>query len=227
MRRSKQDTQREELNNLCQLIVDLDSIRAFRRIEPELLKQSFQKTKSAEIMDEWKAIRHDVEKISYMPTEIEGLPTLMRLAAFLKLLAPVVSIFMVLTLASRGSKTLPIPLPAIFGERAIFVIAVSLSFGLTLAFVMVDYTIRRRVIKYEETHIEKFGTGRKRIENVIRKLVERLAKELKRRNEDPNNFKLTLYYKYEGLKVIKESRGRILRRKYLVYTAICLTESVR
>jgi len=226
MRRPRQDQRKEKIDNLCQLIVDLDSIRAFRRIEPELLKQSFQKTKSAEIMEEWKAIRHDVEKISYMPIEIQGLPTLMRLAAFLKLLAPVASIFMVLTLASqmRGSKTLPIPLPAIFGERTIFMIAVSLSFGIMLAFVMVDYTIRRRVIKYEEIHLEKFGRGRKRIENVIRKLIEKLAKELKRRNEDPNNFKLTLFYKYEGLKVIKESRGRILRRKYPVYTAICLTE---
>lgn len=221
-----QGERREKIESLCQLIVDLDSVRAFKRVKPELLREGFERMKSAELMQMWKTIRHDVDKIAYMPLKIQGLPTLMRLAAFLKLLSPLVSIFMVLSLAAlfRSPKGLPIPLPAIFAERTTFVITFILSFAIFIAFIIVDYIIRRKVVKYEEEHMDKFSRGRERIKNVIQELIAKLTEELKRQNEDPNNFKMILFHKYKGLKIIKETRGRIIKRKYPLYTAICSME---
>jgi len=225
----RQDKQKEKLNALCQLISDLDSIRAFRRTKPEVIKEKFEKMKSNELMQLWKTIRHDVEKICYLPMEIQGLTTLMRLVAFLKMFVPLTSILVVLTIASqlRAPGKLLIPLPELFRSPIIFGIALTLSFSIMMALVLVDYTIRRRVVKYEEKHPEKLSRARERIKDVIEKLATKLAQELKRNNEDPNNFKATLFYKYEGLKVVKEKRGRFSRRKYPMYTVICSTTPVR
>jgi len=217
-----QSKHKEKLDNLCQLILNLDSVRAFRGIKPELIKEGFKSLGSSELTQLWKTIRHDVEKIAYQPMEIEGLPKLMRLVAFLRFLTPILSILMMVALASQllYAKILPIPLRAILGNWATVVVTVTIFSFATIAFITVDYTIRRRVIRYEEKHAEKFSRGRERIKNTIEKLIMKFAEELRRSNEDPNKYKMVLFYKYEGLKVIKESRGRILRRKYPLYTAI-------
>lgn len=217
-------SKKEKLENLCQLILYLDGVRAFRRVEPELIKEGFQKMGTKEFTDMWKSIRHDVEKIAYNPiTEIRGLPTLMKLVALLKLLVPLSSIFMVLVIAAhfRPPEKLPLPLPSVFREWITLTIAFTFSFATIIALVTLDYTIRRKIIKYEEKHCEKFSAGRERIRNVIERLVKVLAKELERNGEDPKKYKMILFFKYKGLKVIKEDRGKILRRKYPLYEVIC------
>lgn len=224
-----QNKPKEKLGNLCQLISTLDSIRAFRRVDPEPVKESFQRVKSGELTQMWKTIRHDVEKIVYLPIEIPGLPNLMRLVALLKLLTPILSILMMLVLASHSpyAKLFPSALRETFGHWATVPIMVSLFSVALISYITLDQTIRRRVIKYERNHSEKFSRGRERIKNTIEKLVVKLAEELKRHREDPNRYKMELFYKYEGLKVIKESRGRIVKRKYSIYTVICAVEPDR
>ncbi|MEM1540371.1 MAG: hypothetical protein QXJ07_03190 [Candidatus Bathyarchaeia archaeon] len=223
MPKSKLD-KKEKLENLCRLILYLDGVRAFRRVEPELIKESFQKMGSKEFTDMWKSIRHDVEKIAYNPiTEIEGLPTLMRLVALLKLLTPLSSIFMVLILACnlRPLEKLPMPLPPIFRGWITMTIAIMFSFATMIALIAADYAVRRKIIKYEREHEGKFGPGKERLKIVIEKLVGKLAEELKLNGEDPQKYKMILFFKYKGLKVVKEDRGKILRRKYPLYEVIC------
>ncbi|MEM3054617.1 MAG: hypothetical protein QXM52_02785 [Candidatus Bathyarchaeia archaeon] len=217
---------KEEINNLCDLIITLDSVRAFRRPNPEVIKAGFQKTGSKEFTEMWKEIRHDIEKIAYTPLNIKGLPTLMRIVAILKLLVPIASFLMILTFAThlRPFEKLLVPPFTIFKHPLSFVLTTTISLTSMITLMATDYTIRRRVIKYEESHMDKFSKGRERIEKVIEKLVEKLAKELKRNKEDPNKYKMMLFYKYRGLKVIKERRGRILKRKYPLYEVICLIE---
>jgi len=229
MRKPRQNQPKEKLENLCQIISTLDSIRAFRRVEPKLVKESFQSVKSGEITQLWNTIKHDVEKIVYLPMEIPGLPRLMRLIAFLKLLTPLLSLLMIATLTFHlpYAKVFPTALREIFGHPAVLPIMVTLFSTALITYITVDQTIRRRVINYEENHFGKFSRGKERIKSVIEKLIVKLTEELKRNNEDFTKYKMQLFYKYEGLKVIKESRGRIIKRKYPVYTAICLTESAR
>ncbi|MGB9675995.1 MAG: hypothetical protein ACPL0C_02250 [Candidatus Bathyarchaeales archaeon] len=218
--------EKEELNNLCDLIITLDSVRAFRRPNPEVIKAGFQKTGSKEFTEMWKEIRHDVEKIAYTPLNIEGLPSLMRVVAILKMLVPIASFLMILTLATRlrPFEKLLVPPFTIFKDPLALVLTTTFSLATMIALMATDYTIRRRVIKYEESHMDKFSKGRERIKKVIEKLVEKLAKELKRNKEDPNKYKMMLFYKYRGLKVVKEKRGRIFKRKYPLYEVICSIE---
>lgn len=219
-------TENEEINNLCDLIITLDSVRAFRRPNPEVIKAAFQKIGSKEFTEMWKEIKHDVEKIAYTPLNIEGLPSLMRIVAILKLLVPVASFLMILTFVThlRPFEKLLVPPFTIFKAPFAPMLTTTFSLATIIALMATDYTIRRKVIKYEESHMDKFSQGRERIKKVIEKLAEKLSKELKRRKEDPNKYKMMLFYKYKGLKVIKEKRGRILKKKYPLYETICSIE---
>ena len=219
-------TEKEKIESLCDLIITLDSVRAFRRPNPEVIKAGFQKIGGKEFTELWKEIKHDVEKIAYTPLNIEGLPSLMRIVAILKMLVPIASSLMILTLATRlrPFEKLLVPPFTMFKNPLALVLTTTFSLATMIALMATDYTIRRRVIKYEESHVDKFSKGRERIKKVVEELVKKLAKELKRNEEDPHKYKMVLFFEYKGLKVIKEKRGRIFKRKYPLYEAICSIE---
>jgi len=93
-----------------------------------------------------------------------------------------------------------------------------------LAFVSVDFTIRRRVAKYEEEHPTMQSVEKEHIKAVIQELIMKLLKEIKSRGENPSNYKMKLFYKdYKGIRIIKERREKvfgIFKRKYSTYIAI-------
>ncbi len=215
---------KDELDHLCYLIVTLDSVRAFRRPKPETIEEAFKKLGKKELTNLWKEIKHDVEKIVYLPMRISGLPSLMRLVAILKMIIPIVSFFMMFSLAMNimplFKRLQGTPL-MIFGNPHTFIITSMVSLLMMLMLVATDYKIRKRVIKYEEEHASKFSRGRERIKRVIEELVEIFSKELKKSKEDPNKYKMLLFYEYRGLTVLRERRGRIIKRKYPLYEVVC------
>ncbi len=173
---------------------------------------------------EWKKIKHDVEKIVYLPLTILGIPTLIRLAMMLKLIIPVSLIFTVLAIAPKMHRFLPIPLPPIFGQDIVFILFMILSIVTANGFIITDFVIRRKIAKYEEKHKQKFSKRRKRVKDVTQRLILELVEKLKRRGGDPADYKMKFFFKdYKGIKVIKESRGKIFKKKYPVYTVICST----
>jgi hypothetical protein len=189
-------------------------------VDPEAIKEAFKRTAFKDLGQEWKKIRHDVEKIVYLPLTIQGVPTLIRLAIILKLLTPISLIFIVLAIAPRLIRFQLIPIPSIFGGEA-FVFFSILSIIVMNGFVITDFIIRRRITKYEEKHKKKFSKGRERIKEVTQQLILKLVEKLKRRGGDPADYKMIFFFTdYKGIKIIKESRGRIFKKKYPVYTVI-------
>lgn len=58
MRKSKKpDKMKEELDALRHLIVQLDSLRVFRRVSPETVRESFMQVKSKDLTQEWPNIK--------------------------------------------------------------------------------------------------------------------------------------------------------------------------
>jgi len=223
-KKRRKPKKQKDLEDLCLLISQLDGIRGFRRVDPEAIKEAFKRAPFKDVGQEWKKIRHDVEKIVYLPLTIHGIPTLIRLAVILKLLIPISLIFIVLTIAPKMFSFQLIPLPPIFGEETLIFFGI-LSVIVMNGFVMTDFIIRRRITKYEEKHKEKFSKGKERIKDVTQTLILKLVEKLKRRGGDPDDYKMIFFFKdYMGIKVVKESRGRIFKKKYPVYTVIPLIE---
>ncbi len=204
----------DRLADLRYLISNLDGIRAFRRMRTEKIENAFKRINAAPT---WGAIKSDVERIVYLPNTIPGLLRLAKIAAILKMLFPTSIILVILALLIRMG-IIPIDIP-----RALFVALLVFSPVVIVAFVLTDFTIRRKVIKYETEHPDLHSEEREHIKAVIQELITKLSKEIKSSGEDPSNYRMRLFYKdYERLVIIKECKEKalgIFKKQYSTYIA--------
>lgn len=204
----------DKLSDLYYLTVQLDNIRAFRRVGTEKIESAFQRINSTGV---WRKIKSDVEEIVYLPNTIPGLLRLTKIVMILKMLFPTSLLFLVLAFLIRIG-IIPINAPALPYVLIFFAIFVMFSF------IALDFIIRRRIAKYEEEHPTMQSKEKEHIRDVVQELIKELLKEIRSRGEDPDRYKMRLFYKdYRGIRIIKEYRERIFgifKRKYSIYLAI-------
>lgn len=204
----------DRVSDLHYLILQLDGIRAFKRVGTEGIENSFKRINSTGV---WRKIKPDVEEIVYFPNALWGLPRLMKIVMTLRRLFSTCIILVILALLIRLG-LVPMPTPIIYYAVLAFPMLIM------LAFVSVDFTIRRRVAKYEKEHPAMQGEEKEHIKTVIQELIMKLLKGIKSGGENPNDYKMKLFYKdYKGIKIIKERREKvfgIFKRKYSTYIAI-------
>ena len=86
---------------------------------------------------------------------------------------------------------------------------------------ILDFVIRKKIAKYEETHPEKYVARKAKIKATIQTIIKKVVKMIKKYDENPEDYKLTLYFNdYNYIKIVSKSRGRIFKRKYYTYKAI-------
>lgn len=204
----------DRLSDLRYLILQLDGIRAFRRVGTEGIENSFQRINSIGV---WRKIKPDVEEIVYFPNAIPGLLRLIKIVATLRKLFFTCLILMILALLIRFGFA-PMLTPTIYYALLAFPMLIM------IAFVSVDFAIRKRIAKYEEEHLTMQSGEKEHIKAVIQELIIKLLKEIKSRGENPSNYKMKLFYgDYKGIMIIKERREKIygiFKRKYSTYIAI-------
>lgn len=204
----------DRLSDLRYLVLQLDGIRSFRRVGTEGIENSFKRINSTGV---WRKIKPDVEEIVYFPNAIPGLLRLIKVVATLRKLFFTCLILMILALLIRFGFA-PMLTPTIYYALLAFPMLIM------LAFVSVDFTIRRRVAKYEEEHPTMQSGEKEHIKAVIEELIMKLLKGIKSRGENPNAYKMKLFYgDYKGIMIIKERREKIygiFKRKYSTYIAI-------
>ncbi len=204
----------DKLSDLRYLILQLDSIRAFRRARTKGLDDSFERINSTSM---WKKIRHDVEGIIYFPNTISGVLSLIKIVATLRAFFPFCLGLMIFALLIRLGFIPMVPLTVFY---ILFVLPV-LIMG---AFVSVDFIIRRKVAKYEGEHPAMQNEEKEHIKAVIEELITKLLKEIKSRGENPGDYRMKLFHgDYKGVMIIKERREKIygiFKRKYSTYIVI-------
>lgn len=210
--RRQQRTERWKLQNLCYLIVQLDSIRAFKRTELTQIEQSFEEIHGVGL---WEEIRPDLEKIVHFPSTLPRALRLMQVAALLRRLFPICFVSVILFLLDQaGIISLPVSPIASF----LFVL---LPIAILIAFVYVDLFIRRTIIKYEREHPNMQSKQKEHIKTVIERLIVDLWREIHTLGGTPGDYEMEVFFSdYEGIKIIKESRRKLLKRRYPTYLAI-------
>jgi hypothetical protein len=215
----------DELRNICLFIETLDSLRAFRRKSLETVKNAFLKVGVKSISQEWDRLRKDIEKIVYMPLKIPGVPKLIKAVLIMKFLflltlLPGFFIFMSqFLLRNRNSALLR------FNWLTMLVVLI-LPLILGYSYIILDFSIRRKIAAYEMLHEDKFRTKKEKLKGVVQKAIDLLVERIERSKYPPEDYKLKLYFDdYRNIRVIKKSRGKIFKKKY--YTFVALPQRTR
>jgi hypothetical protein len=203
-----------KLEHLSFLIMQLDSIRAFKRVDLAQIEESFAEVGHSRLWDE---IRPDLERIVYFPQTIPKALKLMQAAAILRRLFPICLFSIILVVLIR-SEFIPIRL-----SSTAFYFFLILPFAILFAFIYVDLFIRRIIIRYEQEHPNMQSKQKQHIKSVIQKLVTVLVQEIKALNEKPDKYRMKVFYDdYEGIKTVREMRGRLLKRGISTYLVVPL-----
>ena len=204
-----------KLENLRYLVAQLDSIRAFRRVDLTPVEESFHEVDRTEL---WNKIQPDLAKIVYFPQTLPRARTLMQVAFVLRRLFPVCFFSIVLVILTKAGF-----IPIRISPMASYVLFLG-PFAILFAFVYVDLFIRRTVIRYEREHPNMQSKQKAHVKTVVQKLTKDLLKEIANLNAEPGSYPLRLYYNdYDGMRIVKELRGRLLRRKYPTYLAVLVS----
>ncbi|MBW2120953.1 MAG: hypothetical protein JRH07_03795 [Deltaproteobacteria bacterium] len=211
-KRTRQDRTPSKLQHLCYLVVQLDSIRAFKRIALTEIERSFQEIHQSKL---WEEIRPDVEKIVYFPSTIPRALKLMQVSALLRRLFPICLFSVILfVLDQAGIVSLPTSPAASF----VFII---LPIAILIAFVYADLLTRRTIIQYERRHPNMQTKQKEHIKTAIERLIQELNREIQAVGRKPGNYKMEVFFTdYRGINIVRENRARLSRRKYPVYLAI-------
>jgi hypothetical protein len=203
------------------LIQQLDGIRAFRRVDPGRLEQSFERL---ELYRLWGSIKKDVQRIAYFPEAITGLPKLIRITTTLRSLFPIALLSLALSVFIRLG-ILPMP------TTSVYLIFLFVPLAIMAVFISIDLTVRRRIAAEERANPELHAEEKQRIKAVIAELLKRLNTEIRLKKVDPNRYRMRLYFNdYPGILVLSEKLDRvfgIFRRSYYRYVSIPSGKNIR
>jgi hypothetical protein len=196
------------------LIQQLDGIRAFRRVDPGGLQQSFERL---ELFRLWGSIKNDVHRIAYFPETIAGLPKLIKITTTLRSLFPIALLSLALSVFIRLG-ILPMP------TTSVYLIFLFVPLAIMAAFISIDLTVRRRIAAAEKANPELHVEEKQRIKQVIIELLKRLNIEIRLKRDDPNRYRMRLYFNdYPGVVVLAEKFDRVFgvfRRSYYRHLSI-------
>ena len=214
MFRKKRDRSNEErrLKNVCHLLTQLDSLRAFKRVNLTPIEESFHEINRTKL---WEEIQPDLEKIVYFPQTLPLAFRLMQVGAVLRRLFPICFFSVVLVILDKAGI---IRLPASPIAALLFLFA---PIVILIGFVCVDLFIKRIIIKYERTHPRMQSKQKERIRKIIQTLTEDLREEIRNLGKNPAQVQMELYFDdYEGIKIVRELRRRFFRLKYPIYLGV-------
>jgi len=196
------------------LAQQLDGIRAFRRVDPGRIEQSFERLGLFKI---WSRIKNDVQSIVYFPESVPGLPKLIRITTTLRSLFPIALVSLVLSVLIRLGI---FPLPT----TSVYLIFLFVPLAIMAAFISVDLTVRKRIAAEERKNPQLHNEEKRRIKEVIDDLLNRLNIEIRLKNEDPSRYRMRLYFNdYSGDRVLAEKMERVFgvfRRSYYRYLSV-------
>jgi len=216
---TEEDIRDDSPEVLQHLIQQLDSLRAFRRLDISKLEIYFS---TAGLIDKWKLIKPDLESIVYMPNNLPQARSFIKMAILFRQLFP--ACFFAIILVFLVNIGLVANLPAFFYRLALL-----MPFVIIGGFILTDLIVRKRIASYEKNNPQLHNKEKERIRKVIEDLAGKLALKIIELNIDPLDYKMRLYYDdYRGIKIEKvvvEKMLGLFKRNYPVYTGIPVSGS--
>jgi len=201
--------QTDKYSTLVFLIQKLDEFRAFKRSDPEKLRNYFMSEGYSSLFER---IKKDLDSIAFFPEKMPGVPKLMKAAAVARQLFPLCFFSFVLAFLIKIGvfKVLNQNLYSLFLFTPMVII-----FG----FIITDQIVRRKIAQYEESHSDLHLEEKMNIKRAVEELSAALCKKIRTYNLDPTKYRMRLFFgDYSGLQVESEYREKVMflfRKKYL------------
>jgi hypothetical protein len=212
----------KKLEYLYQLIHIFDGLSVLRKVHPDTIEDIVEVLKDKKIKRLWMESRKDAEKIIYHPLKIPGIPQMMKMAQYVKLVIPLSSIYIVLFIGYIFHPKM-LPFPGIFGNPIYLILAFGIATLSTFTYIGIDFLIRRKIVRVEKEKAEYFWPYQRRFKELAQTLINIFLSEFmkrSKRNSDNKEFIFELNHPdYRGLNLIRV-KGRHLfffKKKYPTY----------
>ncbi len=227
--RKKEESEEPEVT-LARCIALCDDLRAYRRKDVEDVDKVFsrlKKTRFKEHYDMWVKARPAAETIVDMPYKAPRVKGMIKALSWLKVANRVALIVLIAFLSVQivpvWRRMLgPHPLGGnglMYSAIAVISVVVSMNAGSLL-----DYRIRKRVIAYEDSTVEKYAPAREKMKECVNKMLRSLAREAQRTSKGEDYYGLVLYFDdYDHIKVVKQWRPKsmgLFKKTYSHYQVV-------
>ena len=200
--KGKQKPRKRRMLNLfkiAQLVSWLDGYRVYRCVDPKLVEMAVKDSGSSRVMRVWKEIRHDIEKVAFLPARIEKFKRKIVVISALKeatIILFTVIVALYFPAAIFGWKFLVLP------KFPLILIAVIILTNIDL---WADYILRSKLRGMINDYAGKFKRKRERIKNAVQQLIYILAENIKKCGENPSEYTIkTLHADYNGIVVVSK-----------------------
>jgi len=173
----------------------------------------------------WWNVEDDVKRIVDMPLQIPSVPSMIRLHFGLRLAGRIFLILLVIGIAARFVRAWRSSLGELLGHNMwylIFVVVGSIV-GIN-GEIIVDFMIRRKVIKYERASEEKYKENVEALKKATQTVIDRLAREIEHGQKKREDFPFHLFFDdYDDIEIVATKTPKsmfVFKRSYKVYTAI-------
>jgi len=213
----KKQKEIDPVSQLAQCITLLDDTRAYRRKDVERIDEAFadlKKTRFKEHYDMWVKARPAAEKIADMPLKISGVERMIRTLAWIKVANRVGLIVLIGFLAIQIVPVWRTVLGRhpfgghafLYSMIAVLIVVIAMNYATVM-----DYRIRKKVIKYEAETQDLYAPQREKMKECVGKMMKSLAKEANRSGKNPEYYKLVMYFDdYDNTKVVNQWRPKVM-----------------
>ncbi len=213
----KKQKEIDPVSQLAQCITLLDDTRAYRRKDVERIDEAFadlKKTRFKEHYDMWVKARPAAEKIADMPLKIPGVERMIRTLAWIKVANRVGLIVLIGFLAVQIVPVWRTVLGRhpfgghafLYSMIAVLIVVIAMNYATVM-----DYRIRKKVIKYEAETQDLYAPQREKMKECVGKMMKSLAKEANRSGKNPEYYKLVMYFDdYDNIKVVNQWRPKVM-----------------
>ncbi len=195
--------------NLARCIAFCDDLRAYRRGDLAEMDETFealQKTRFREHHDMWVKVRPLADKIVNMPLRVGGVKWMIGSVGWARLIGRFALIAMIVLVALQ---IVPIwqnvvESDTLKGQLLLFTLLFALAAAVLLTMGSVlDYTIRKRIIAYEDSTMKEYAPARDKMKDCVNKMMRTLARETERGTETPESLSMVLNFgDYDNVEVV-------------------------
>jgi len=193
------------LEELARAISWLDEYRKFRCVDPAILEKAVDDSGVRKAKEVWKKVRTDISKIAFVPMANKSLVKWMKVLPPLKHFAYLsVAALAALLVAAHSFNFVKDILIRYFWwlNLGILLIAAVIFTNVVL---YADYYVRSKIRGMYKVYGSRYKRARARIKWAVQELINCLREQIKRRGEDPGEYKIRmLHVDYEGIKVVKK-----------------------